>query len=114
MRTARTILAFLIILSVATLPVTSGAVGALKSADMTETAVMADMPDCCPGKINPCDKAMGDCQSMATCALKCFSFLGTSFSTVAIPLSLASLCHYSAASPLYSRLGSPPFRPPRV
>ena len=77
MHTARTILAFLIILSVATLPVTTGAVGALKSADMTETAVMADMPDCCPGKINPCDKAMDDCQSMATCALKCFSFLGS-------------------------------------
>ena len=65
MRIARTILALLIILSVAMLPASSGA---LKTSDMTETAVMADMPDCCPGKINPCDKAMDECQSMATCA----------------------------------------------
>jgi hypothetical protein len=31
-----------------------------------------------PHKTNPCEKAMDDCGTMATCALKCFSFAGTS------------------------------------
>ena len=61
---ARTILAILIALSVATLPAAAGAIIASKSADMTEMSAMDDM-DCCPRQANPCDKGMTDCGSMA-------------------------------------------------
>jgi hypothetical protein len=110
MSIGRTILALLIVLSVAMLPAVGGARIIVKSADMS---AMADM-DCCPHKANPCDKAMDDCASMATCALKCFSFAGTSFSNIVFPSSSAKLPASIAVNPFSSQTGSPPFRPPRV
>jgi len=114
MRIARTILAFLIAVSVTMLPVAGSAVAGAKSAEMSEMAAIEDMHDCCAHKANPCDKAMDDCQSMATCALKCFSFSGTSFSSLAFPSPLASVSPSLATDPFYSQTGNPPFRPPRV
>jgi hypothetical protein len=110
MSIGRTILALLIVLSVAMLPAAVGARIIVKSADMS---AMEDM-DCCPHKADPCDKAMDDCASMATCALKCFSFAGTSFSNIVFPSSSAKLPASIAVNPFSSQTGSPPFRPPRV
>jgi uncharacterized protein involved in copper resistance len=136
MRIGRTILALLIALSVAMLPAEAGA-GSRSSgpADMSGSDMSAtDMPysdmsatdmaamdmtamdmsamegDCCPHKNNPCDN---DC-TMATCALKCFSFAGTAWSTIAFPSSFAKLAVPFGGGPLSSQTGSPPFRPPRA
>ncbi len=113
MQIGRTILALLIALSVAMLPAVGGAGAIAKSADMTAMAAMEDM-DCCPHKTNPCDKAMDDCASMATCALKCFSFSATTLSDIVFPLRVASLSPLFGAQLFHSQTGSPPFRPPRV
>ena len=68
-----------------------------------------DMPDCC----NPCEKATDVCAAMATCALKCFSFLGTS-AVIVFPSAFAKMTASFAANPFSSQAGSPPFRPPRA
>jgi hypothetical protein len=111
MSNARTILALLIAFAVALLPAAGGA--GVKSPAPAGMSVMEDMPDCCPQKADPCDKAMDNCGSMATCALKCFSFVGTS-SIIVFPSTVASTTIPFAANPLSSQPGSPPFRPPRA
>jgi hypothetical protein len=112
MNFGRIILALLIALSVALLPVT-GAVGlGLGSAEMTDMSAMEDM-DCCPPAANPC-KDMGNCGSMAICALKCFSFSPTPFTQIIFTSQMASLTPLLRVDPVRSRSGSPPFRPPRV
>jgi hypothetical protein len=119
MRVGRTILALLLALSVAVLPAAAGARVSPKSpetADMSATDMSGtDMSamDCCPHKTNPCDQA-DDCATMAACALKCFSFAGTSWSTIVFPSSFAKLAAPFADKSFPSQTGSPPFRPPRV
>ena len=113
MNIGRTILALLIALSVAVLPAAGVAGGIPKSTDVADMSAMEDM-DCCPHKYNPCDKGMDDCSSMATCALKCFSFNGTSFSNLVFPSLLASLNPPLWTNPFRSQTNSPPFRPPRA
>jgi hypothetical protein len=122
MTLARTIFAFLIAFSVAMVPAAGAAAFKLKSQDAgemsaSEAAEMSAaeaMDDCCPHAANPCDKAMADCGSMATCALKCFSFAGTSFSSIVFPSIAAKMAAPIAVHPFSSQTGSPPFRPPRV
>jgi len=115
----RTILALLVALSVAMLPPAAGAGVSAKSphqADMSTTEDMSmpeDMHDCCP-PTNPCDHAMDNCGSMATCALKCFSFAGTSFSIVVFPSTFARMIAPLERNPFSSQMGTPPFRPPRA
>jgi hypothetical protein len=120
MSIGRTILSLLIALSVAMLPAAAGARVSVTSADMTEMSAMEDMPDCCPRVADTCDKTntcgtvMGDCASMATCALKCFGFAGTPFSNIVFPSISAKMPASIAVNPFSSQTGSPPFRPPRV
>ncbi len=120
MSIGRTILALLVSLSVAMLPAAAGAGVSSKSphqADMSMTEDMSmpeDMHDCCPPKANPCDHAMDDCGSMATCVLKCFSFAGTSSSFITFPASFAKMIAPLEHNPFSSQTGAPPFRPPRV
>jgi hypothetical protein len=113
MKVARTILALLIALSVALLPGVGGASSAMKASDTTTEAVMEDM-DCCPPKSNPCDKAMDGCTSMATCALKCFSFTQGSSVSLSYPIGVAGNMPLPFASAFHSQTSSPPFRPPLV
>ena len=117
MKIGRIALALLIALSVAALPAAGGVVAVAKSVEMTSTAAaemaaMDDM-DCCPHKANPCEKGMDGCSSMATCALKCFSFTGIA-SPVVFPSYRAQLSAAFGANPFNSQTGSPPYRPPRV
>ena len=120
MSIGRTILALLVSLSVAMLPAAAGAGVSSKSPDqadmsMTEDmSVTEDMHDCCPPKANPCDHAMDNCGSMATCALKCFSFVGTLSSIIIFPSTFAKVTASSAVNPFSSQTGTPPFRPPRL
>src|SRR3979490_662571 len=110
MNLGRTILALLIALSVAMLPAAGGTGVGLKSADMTDMSAMGH--DCCPPNSDPCDKAMGDCSSMAACALKCFSFSAALFSTVVFRSILPSVAPQFESHLFRSQIGSPPFGPP--
>jgi hypothetical protein len=109
----RTILAFLIALSVALLPVAGSAAFKLTSHDMTETSANEPMHDCCPDKANPCDKAV-DCASMAACTSNCLSFAGGGSSPFIYLVSIAAILPPMENAVLRSRTGTPPFRPPRV
>jgi hypothetical protein len=113
MSIARTIVTLLIALSVAILPAAASAGMSVKSLEAAGISTTEDMPDCCPHKANPCEKAMDNCGSMATCALKCFSFVGTS-SIIVFPSTFAKMTASFAANPLSSQAGTPPFRPPRA
>jgi len=113
MNIARTIVAFLIALSVAMLPAAGSAAMSTKSPEVAGIDVTDDMSDCCPHKVSPCEKTMDDCGAMATCALKCFSFLGTS-AVIVCPSAFAKMTASFAANPFSSQAGSPPFRPPRA
>jgi hypothetical protein len=116
MSIGRTILAFLIAMSVAMLPA-AGAGLSSKSRDqadmsMTEDMSMAkDTHDCCPPTANPCDDG---CGAMASCALKCFSFAVTSSSFITFPASFAKMIAPLEHNPFSSQTSAPPFRPPRV
>src|SRR3979411_2577499 len=100
MSTDRTILALLVSLSVAMLPVAAGAGVSSKSPDRADMSVTEDMSmthdmsiaddtsmtegmhDCCPPMANPCDHAMDDCGSMAGGAVKTFQLQGRAPSIV--------------------------------
>lgn len=120
MNVARTILAFVIALSLATLPAAAHAGLAGKPMDASATnqmggedmSAMDDM-DCCPHKSDPSKKAVDDCAAMAGCVL-CTGFLGAATSSLNFPLLLSTRAFLSASDPLPSQAGSPPFRPPRV
>jgi hypothetical protein len=114
MSNGRTILALLIALAVALLPAAGSAGASVKSPAPADMSVMEDMPDCCPPQANPCEKALDNCASMATCALKCFSFAGTASSIIVFPSIFARMTASFAANPFSSQTGSPPFRPPRA
>jgi hypothetical protein len=111
---ARTIWALLIAASVALLPAAGAAAFKLKSQDATEMSATEPMHDCCPPEANPCDKAMDDCGTMATCAVKCFSCSTFASSPLSFPLQLAGVMAPFECSDFHSQTGSPPFRPPRV
>jgi hypothetical protein len=112
---ARTIFALLIAASVAILPAAGAAAFKLKPQDAA-TEMSADEPthDCCPPSANPCDKAMDDCGTMASCALKCFSSSAGVSSPLSFPLTLGSVMPLFEGGDFHSKTSSPPFRPPRI
>src|SRR5882757_547910 len=59
--------------------------------DAMDMSAAGPMDDCCPHPAGPCDKAMGGCTSMATCALKCFSFAGSVSSPLVYARMLANV-----------------------
>ena len=115
MRICRTIFALVIALSVATLPAAGAAAMIATTADasMSEPMLSEPMVDCDHHGM-PCHKGMNDCESMATCALKCFNFSGTSFSILSFPIALKNSEPVLADSGFHPQTSSPPFRPPRI
>lgn len=107
----RTILAVLIALSVAMLPVAGNAATGMTSA---EVSVSEPMDDCCPHSANPCEKAIDDCCSMAECMLTCVSFADSSFVGLLLSLIPATPTPSLVSQVVRPQAGSPPFRPPRV
>jgi len=68
-----------------------------------------------PPMTDPCDKAMGDCASMAACGPEVLQLRGkTSFSNIVFPSRAAKMPAPIASNPFASQTGSPPFRPPRI
>ncbi len=111
---ARTMLAAMIALSVALLPVAGGAVAGLNTVDVS---VSVPMHDCCEHGAMPCDKtqkAADDCMSAAACALKCFNFFGIASSRMLIAQAESAIEPVRVSQLVGSQTGCPPFRPPRV
>ena len=101
---ARTIMAALIAISVAMVPVVGGAAASTKPVEMS-MADQADMPCCAPD----------DCKGSIACALKCFNFVAAMF------LAALSLSHFVDGAPpafvddtLRGHVRSPPTHPPPV
>ena len=112
MRVARTILAFLVALSLATLPL-AGAFAVPGDEPMASDVVVASAHDCCDHESMPADHVMKECQAAAGCSAKCFNFYAVVFSGVAIPSPTGGTESRFASNPFYSQTASPPYRPPR-
>jgi uncharacterized protein involved in copper resistance len=118
LRIGRAIFAVLIGLSVAMLPAATAFAAHVATA--TEMSAAEAMPDCDHHQHHhnaPSDKTQktaGDCACMAACALTCFSFTAPGFSgiTFSSPASTA-LKPVRTVTNVSSRMGSPPYRPPR-
>lgn len=110
MHISRTLLAFLVALSVAVMP-TAGAVA--MGANPTEIAGSATMPDC-DGAEMPCEKPMKGCSLMALCASTSVGLAAAAFSAFRFPLAAADSKPSLASFGLDSQPSSPPFRPPRI
>jgi hypothetical protein len=129
MRIARTILAFLMALSLAMLPMARSFVGSADEA-MAADVVVASEHDCehgaktsdpvvasaheCCDHAATADQAMKGCLPSADCIAKCLSFYAVLFSEEAIPSSIGGTESNFVSNPCYSQIGSPPYRPPRV
>lgn len=131
MSVARTILVALIAVAVAAMPASTGFMLAGKASENAPTHAVpviqhviqiaaihpAAMPADCDHHMPPSDpgsKPTEDCASMAACVAHCFSYSGTVVPVIT-PAPIGSrLQPVAAAGLVTSRIGSPPFRPPRV
>jgi hypothetical protein len=131
MRLVRRILALVIVLSVAMLPVAGSAAPAVSSAaqdpvgdpikaEAAKTMVMsseisAAMHDCCPDEANgrPCDHSTDQCP-MGFCAAPPVSIGSPPVFQFDCPVVSANLLSIPVDQVVSLHSGSPPFRPPRV
>lgn len=113
MRIGRTILTFLVALSLAMVPV-AGAFAVPKDEVAASNEAVSSSHDCCDGEGMPTGHVMKECQASAGCAAKCFNFYGVEFSGALLPSPIGGTKPLFASDPIYSRTTSPPFRPPRV
>ncbi len=101
----RTMLVLVIAFSVAVLP----AVGGFAAVAQPAAAAMSD----CPNHSHD-GKAMGDCASMAVCAINCFNFVPTVAAVLIVPDAAAAIEPSFRPHALLPYTGSPLFRPPRA
>jgi hypothetical protein len=130
MRVVRRILALVIVLSVAVLPMAGSAapaissaaqdpVGDLVKAEAADTMTSSDMPaamhDCCPDEANgqPCNHSADHCP-MAFCAVQPVSIASPPVFQFDYPVLLANPLPIPVNQVVSLHSGSPPFRPPRV
>jgi hypothetical protein len=129
MRLGRTILAFLVAVSLTMLPM-AGAFAVpsdeavqsdvvIASADehcdhesMGSKLAVAASDDCCDHQSIPADHMMKECN--ASCTAKCFSVVALLFSDVAIPPPTGGATSPFVSNSFHSHATSPPYRPPRV
>ena len=113
MRLGRTIVALLVALSVAIIPLAGGARAVL---DSVEFSAVEPIHDCCDHG-SPCDeaaKAVNDCASVAACAVKCFNYAVTVLPNVVVVRRGSSLDPIRDSGLVVAQIGNPPFRPPRA
>ena len=104
MRIGRTILAFLVSLSLAMLPM-AGALAVPSDEPTASEVVVASAHDCCDHGSTPADHVMKECQASAGCTAKCFNFYAPVFSGVAIPSPTGGTESRFVSNPFYSRDG---------
>ncbi len=121
MHLARTIMVFLIALSLASLPAARSVaigVGSINHVASATMHVHSDMPaamdDCCPAQPTPCDHNSDHCQSMASCGVQCVGIADFAVSEISYPAVAASLFPVLTDQTVGLYDGSPPFRPPRL
>lgn len=115
-RITRTILAMLVSLAVATLPAATGFAAVAASAETLPAS--GAIPDCGhhhhAAQTNETQNTADDFACMAACALTCFNFPVTAFSSIAFSLPASGVLKPVGASRHVSTLTvTPPFRPPR-
>jgi len=113
MRIGRTILTFLVALSLAAAPL-AGAFAVPSDEPTASDVMVASAHDCCDHESMPADHVMKDCQASAGCTTKCFNFYAVVFSGVAIPSPIGGTESHFVSHAFHSETASPPFRPPRV
>src|SRR5436309_608767 len=111
MKLGRTILAILVALSVAMLPI---AVVAAPSLKPVEISVHQAACDCCDHDAIPCQNNSDGCVWMATCVPISFGFSTASSTVLNALLQPAELVFSPPSNALRSHAGSLLFRPPRV
>jgi hypothetical protein len=131
MRIGRVIVAVLLALSLAMLPMarafiapnneaTASEVVAASAPDCSEHEAMASdvvvalAHECCDLEAMPVDHGMKGCRASADCIAKCSSLYAVLFSEEAIPSAIGGTERRFVSKPFYSRTASPPFRPPRA
>jgi len=108
----RTIIVFLVALSVAMLPL-GGSIAA--PGDISSNSKLAaSAHDCCDHDGVPVDNTMKDCQAAAGCASKCFSLYDPMFSNPLIHPPVIRADVSLLTETFCSQESSPPFRPPRL
>lgn len=113
MRIGRAILAFLVALSLAALPM-AGAFAVQKDDVAPAEMQMASSHECCDDEGMPAGPAMKECQASAGCVAKCFNVFAAVFSSSSILPPTGGTASPFASDPFVSQTSSPPFRPPRV
>jgi len=109
MSMSRTVLAALIAIAVAMVPLAAGAF-----AKMTDASASMAMDDGCMHHVKQGgNKAADDCAAMAACALKCFNFAQPVSATLTVPHVVPATMCERASTHASSLQGLPPFRPPR-
>lgn len=113
MRFGRTILVLAVALSVAILPVTFAGATTAQSFEMADSGT-AD--DCCAQEpfCDTSSKPMKRCAAMTACAAMCFGFTSPAVGGATLDSIGAVLNPTRVENIRLSRIGSPPFRPPRV
>ncbi len=121
MSLVRSVLIAMVAIAVTAMPAGAGFIAPVKASDnaSTEMVAAAAIPsDCEHGGAMPADhhgpKPGHDCASMASCAATCFNYAGTAVPSVPLPSNVSRLPPVRATAFVPSRLGSPPFRPPRI
>ncbi len=107
----------MIAVSVAVMPATAGIMPTAKASQTAVAHDMAGMPADCEHHAPARDsgqKSADNCASMAACAASCFNYAGTVVPAVAPAPTASRPQPIAAAGQLVSRIGSPPFRPPRI
>jgi hypothetical protein len=127
MRLVRTMMAFLIALSVAMLPTAGSAVSVVSSASQAESqsmfgndmamasSVSGAMDERCPdlAKTKPCDQSSDQCP-MAFCAAQLVSLASTGAFHFDFPVRIGSALLIPLDQVVSLHGGSPPFRPPQI
>lgn len=108
----RVIVALLVALSVAMLPVAGGI--AAPASVPSNSKLVTSAHDCCDHDGMPSDDMTKDCQAAAGCASKCFSLYDGMFASPVPHPPVTRAKASFGTEPFRSQEGNPPFRPPRV
>jgi hypothetical protein len=113
MHVGRTILAFLVALSLAMLPM-SRVFAMISDQATAATEVAASQDHHCDHDGIPTDNGMKDCQTTADCAAKCANAYAVVFDGVMIPAPIGGMESSFVSNPFDSLPANPPYRPPRA
>jgi predicted lipoprotein with Yx(FWY)xxD motif len=113
MRVGRTVVAFLVALSLAMLPMSRLSAMASDQASAA-TEVVESQDHHCDHDGMPINHAMKDCQASADCAAKCANAYAVVFAGVIIPAPIGGMESSFVSNPFDSLPAHPPYRPPRI